>query len=164
VSAIAARKPGAALDIGTGQGRNAIHLASQGWTVTGVDLSEVAIAQAKKNAAARKVRAELIVGDLDAFDFGKERWDLITSFYMHSWHDRSKTDVPTRIYEALKPGGLIVMEGFAKPEVPFGFDTNDLKQAFGRFQILRNESAMDKADWDKDNNRHIVRFVAAKTK
>ena len=162
VSAIAGRKPGTALDLGTGQGRNAIFLAEQGWTVTGVDLSEVAIDQAKKNATDRNVKVELLVGDLDAFNFGNERWDLITSFYMHSWHDRSRTDVPARIYDALRPGGLVVMEGFAKPEVAFGFDAEHLKQAFGRFRVVRSESVFDKADWDKNNTRHIVRFVAAK--
>jgi SAM-dependent methyltransferase len=162
VSAIAGRKPGKALDLGTGQGRNAIYLAERGWTVTGVDLSDVAIDHAKKNAAARNVHIDAIVGDLDVFDFGKEQWDLIASFYMHSWHDRSKTDVAARIYEALKPGGLVVMEGFARPEVPFGFDAGQLRQAFGRFRVLRSESVMDKADWDKNNSRHIVRFVAEK--
>src|SRR3989337_4060642 len=36
------RKPGTALDLGMGQGRNAIHLAGQGWDVTGVAISVVA--------------------------------------------------------------------------------------------------------------------------
>jgi SAM-dependent methyltransferase len=137
-------------------------LAEQGWTVTGVDLSDVAVGLAKKNATARNVVIDAIVSDLDAFEFGKERWDLIASFYMHAWHDRSKTDVPARIYNALKPGGLVVMEGFAKPEVPFGFDAAQLKKAFHRFRVLRSESVTAKADWDKDNDRHIVRFVAQK--
>jgi SAM-dependent methyltransferase len=162
VQALAGRKPGRALDLGTEQGRNAIYLAEHGWTATGVDLSDVAIDRARKNAAERKVRLEAIVGDLDTYDFGTGQWDLITSFYMHSWHDRSKTDIPARIYQALKPGGLVVIEGFAKPEVPFGFDAEQLKRAFGRFRVLRSESVMDKADWDKDNDRHIVRFVAEK--
>jgi methylase of polypeptide subunit release factors len=74
------RKPGKALDLGTGQGRNAIFLASTGWTVTGVDISEVAIAEAKKNAAARKVQIDAIVGDLDTYDFGREQWDPAASW------------------------------------------------------------------------------------
>jgi SAM-dependent methyltransferase len=55
VDAVRASKPGTALDLGMGQGRNAVFLAEQGWKVTGVDLSDVAVEQAKKSAAARGV-------------------------------------------------------------------------------------------------------------
>jgi SAM-dependent methyltransferase len=164
VAAVEQRKPGKALDLGTGQGRNAIFLASKGWTVTGVDISDVAIAEAKKNAAERKVQIEAVVGDLDKYDFGREQWDLISSFYMHGWHNRSSTNVPTRIYDALRPGGLLVIEGFGKPENPFGFSVDELSKAYGRLRILKNESLRTKAEWDKDNDADIVRFVAEKTK
>lgn len=164
VAAVERRKPGKALDLGTGQGRNAIFLASKGWTVTGVDISDVAIAEAKKNAAAGKVQIEAIVGDLDTYDFGREQWDLITSFYMHGWHNRSSTDVPARIYDALRPGGLLVIEGFAKPENPFGFSVEELSKAYGRLRILKNESVHTKGEWDKDNEAQIARFVAEKVK
>ena len=43
-------KPGRALDVGMGQGRNAIYLAQQGWNVTGVDISDEGIRQAKEQA------------------------------------------------------------------------------------------------------------------
>ena len=162
VATVRGRKPGKALDLGTGEGRNALFLAEQEWQVTGVDISDVAIAQAKSHAVDRKVKLEAVVGDLETYDFGVEQWDLITSFYMHGWHDRSKTDVPARIYKALKPGGLIVIEGFAKPEVTIGFSADELSSAYGQLRILRNESVVDEADWDKGNKRHIVRFVAEK--
>ena len=162
VAAVRDRKPGRALDLGTGEGRNALFLAEKGWTVTGVDLSEVAIAQARKNAESRGVKFEAIVGDLDTYDFGKGSYDLILSFYMHGWHDRSATDVPKRIHDALAPGGLLVMEAYAKPEVAYGFSVDELARSFGRLAILRNESVMEAADWDKGNKRHIVRFVAQK--
>ncbi|MBC8164420.1 MAG: class I SAM-dependent methyltransferase [Bryobacteraceae bacterium] len=110
--------PGTALDLGTGEGRNALFLAENGWTVTGLDISPVAIQQARKNATDRKLNIEAIVADLDAFDFGQQRWNLITSFFMHAWHGRSKTDVPVRIYDALKPGGVVVIEAFANPPSP----------------------------------------------
>jgi SAM-dependent methyltransferase len=160
VSATRDRLPGAALDLGTGEGRNALFLAARGWIVTGVDISDVAVAEARRNAAARQLAFTAIVGDLDTYDFGKEQWDLITSFYMHSWHDRSPTNVPARIYDALKPGGLLVMEGFAKAEVPFGFSVDVLSKDYGRLRIVRREAVVDEAEWDKGTRRHIVRFVA----
>lgn len=81
---------------------------------------------------------------------------------MHAWHDRSTTDVPARIYDALTPGGLLVMEAYSKPEVAFGFSDVDLTRAYSRFQIIRSKSVHEPADWDKDNKRHIIRFVAQK--
>ena len=162
VAAVAGRRPGRALDVGAGEGRNSIYLAEHGWDVTAVDLSDVAIAQARKNAAARGVKLNAVVGDLDVYDFGTEQFDLVLSFYIHAWHDRTKTDVPSRIYQALKPGGLLVMEAYARPEVAFGFDPDTLAKQYSRFKILRNDSVNDFADWDKDSKRHLVRFVAQK--
>src|SRR3954453_6268183 len=50
VQAIATRKPGSALDLGMGQGRNALYLAEHGWQTTGVDFSEVAVGYARAEA------------------------------------------------------------------------------------------------------------------
>ena len=164
IEATQGRKPGTALDLGTGQGRNAIYLAGEGWDVTGVDISDVAVEQAKKNAAARGVKMQVVEADLDTFEFGTERWDLITSFYMHSWHQNSKTDIPTRIYNALRPGGLLVMETFRRPVNGSGFRTDELAKAFGRFRIVRNEDVVDEPDWAKGEKMVLVRFVAEKSR
>jgi SAM-dependent methyltransferase len=162
IETVKERKPGSALDLGSGEGRNAIYLAAQGWSVTGVDISDVAVEQAKKNAAARGVEINAIVADLDEYDFGKERWDLITSFYMHSWHRRSNTDVPARIYNALKPGGIVVIEGFADPPNRVGLRADELARAFHRLRVIRNETVEDAADWIKGGKARLVRFIAEK--
>ena len=67
------RTPGAALDLGSGQGRNALFLSDRGWTVTGVDISDVAVEQARQQATARHAAVEFVVGDLDAYDLGRQR-------------------------------------------------------------------------------------------
>ncbi len=162
VVAVDGRRPGSALDLGIGQGRNALYLAERGWKVTGVDLSDVGVAQAKRTAAERNLQITAVVGDLETYDFGSEQWDLITSFYVHAWHDASKTDVPARILRALRPGGLVVMEAYAKPKVPFGFDVEALNQKFNRFRIIGNERIVAKADWAGGRDAPIVRFIAQK--
>ncbi len=48
--AIKGRQPGKALDIGTGEGRNALFLAGQGWEVTGFDISDVGVRMARDEA------------------------------------------------------------------------------------------------------------------
>src|SRR5260370_38278959 len=75
--AIKDRAPGKALDIGMGQGRNAIFLAQQGWDVTGFDPSAQGVRQAQ--AAARKLMLHLntTVAREEDFDLGREKWDLI---------------------------------------------------------------------------------------
>jgi SAM-dependent methyltransferase len=67
------RKPGTALDLGMGQGRNAIYLAGQGWDVTGVDISDVAVEQAKKNVEAPKPNARAIFLNLPLRVFFRRR-------------------------------------------------------------------------------------------
>jgi SAM-dependent methyltransferase len=162
VAAVEGRAPGTALDLGMGEGRNALHLAAQGWTVTGVDLADVAVAQALEKARARSLTLDGIVADLDAYDMGTAQWNLITSFYMHAWHRRSATDVPARILRALKPGGLLVIEGFADPPNQFGFVPASLAEAFAKLRILRNERVVDTAAWYVEEKTPLVRFVAEK--
>ena len=67
VSTVEGRKPGRALDIGMGQGRNSVFLALKGWDVTGFDLSDEGIAAARRNADRAGVKINAIVGTEDAF-------------------------------------------------------------------------------------------------
>ena len=99
-------RPGTAVDVGMGQGRNAIYLAQQGWTVTGFDPAEqaVAAAQAQANKLGVKLTA-LAVGD-ERFDFGKDQWDLVVLSYVGLRH------LVPRIHESLKPGGIVMVEAF----------------------------------------------------
>lgn len=74
-SVIEGRKPGTALDIAMGQGRNALLLAARGWKVTGFDISEVAVKRAREEAETKAVRFEAVTADVSTFDYGAERWD-----------------------------------------------------------------------------------------
>lgn len=160
VTSIEGRKPGAALDLGMGEGRNAIYLVSKGWAATGVDISPVAVGRARASAATQKLKLEAIAADLDSYDLGKDRWDLITSFYMQDWHANSKTDIPARIYDALKPGGMVIIEGFGPPRLKEA----ELRRSFGRMRILLSETVDAEPEWGRGQKRRIVRFVAEKSR
>jgi len=68
-----------------------------------------------------------------------------------------------RIAAALKPGGLLVIEGFAGQE-KFMFQPNELLRDFSDLRVLRYEDTEDEADWAPGHRSHIIRFVAEKMK
>ena len=105
---------GDALVLAMGEGRNAVYLAGQGFQVTGVDVSKVAIGKAKRLAAERDVEIEAVQADLTQYDLGKERYDLITNFY---FLERS---LFPKIIDALKPGGVFILEHFSTDHAKIG--------------------------------------------
>ena len=74
-------RPGTALDIAMGQGRNAVFLATLGWEVTGIDVSPQGISVAEEQASRAGVTIEAIEVGIEDFDLGKARWDLIVLTY-----------------------------------------------------------------------------------
>src|SRR5688572_30644389 len=81
VAAVKGRRPGTALDIATGQGRNALYLAQQKWRVTGVDISDEGLRLAKEAATAQKLKLDLVQQDIEKYDLGTGKWDLVTLIY-----------------------------------------------------------------------------------
>jgi SAM-dependent methyltransferase len=162
VDTVKGRKPGTALDVAMGQGRNAVYLATQGWKVTGVDISDEGMRMAKEAAAAQKLKLDTVTADLDKYDFGKDRWDLVTLIYAGS-----NADEVQRILPSIKKGGLFVCEYFhADSEVAKtgagGWATGKLAELFtkaGGFKILRDDVVDDNADWGQRKTK-LVRFVA----
>lgn len=161
--AIRNRPPGRALDLGMGEGRNTILLAQQGWDATGVDISDIAVAEAKQHAAKVHVNISTVIEDLDHYQFGINKWDLIALFYMHAWYQGTRPSSSKRLLAALKPGGLLVIEGFAG-EQKFMFQSNELLRDFADLIILRYEDIEDEAEWAPGNRSHIIRLVAEKVK
>ena len=65
------RAHGAALDVGMGQGRNAIWLAQQGWDVTGFDPADKAVALANKTAEGLGLHLKTEITTAEKYDFGE---------------------------------------------------------------------------------------------
>src|SRR5438132_5810903 len=86
VEVVRGLRPGKALDVGMGQGRNALYLAQQGWDVTGFDISEVGVKQALDQAKKLNVKVNALVQRDSEFDFGTERWDLVVLSYVPFRH------------------------------------------------------------------------------
>jgi SAM-dependent methyltransferase len=138
------RKPGRALDIGVGEGRNSVFLAKAGWDVTGFDIAEQGLELTRKAAAAAGVKVLTIKAAMEDFDFGNEQWDLIVATYEGArWREKA--------IRALKPGGIVVVEGFLRaPRTPPGasFGPNELLSLFlPDFQILHYKDREGKPDF-----------------
>src|SRR5262245_19830230 len=163
---IRGRQPGKALDIGTGEGRNALFLAAQGWDVTGFDVSDVGVRLAREAAQKSGLKLQAVIDDVDRYEYGIERWDLVVGMYMHAPITRNAA----KIVESLKPGGLVVIEGSHRDlnrkgleGQYFGYRSNELLRAFDRLRVLRYEDTVAPADWERNSQEApIVRFLGVK--
>jgi len=162
VRMVSGRPPGRALDVGMGQGRNAIWLAQQGWQVTGFDPAEKAVALAHELAAKAGVEITTETVGSENFDWGTERWDLIVLSYVtvRPWIEQ--------VRQSLRPGGLVMLEAFhddATKEASIGrgvvYETNELLELFSGFRILQYEDTTAKADFGRGETR-VVRLLAIK--
>lgn len=154
--------PGRALDVGMGQGRNALYLAQRGWTVTGFDPADKAVAAAQAEAKRLGVALDAQVLRDDQFDFGKDQWNLIVFSYV------GIRGVVARAYDSLKPGGSVVVEAFHRDSTRTDrigddvvFDTNELPKLFERFRVIRYEDTEAVADFGQKRLR-VVRLLAQK--
>jgi len=155
---VAGRKPGRALDVGMGQGRNALALARLGWDVTGFDVSAVGLAQTRAAATAQGLAITAVHASDEEFDFWQDRWDLIALLY--AIEKRSVF----RVKAALRPGGLVVVEAAHREAsgAEWEFESNELLRIFEGFTILKYEELMGAYDWAPGKPLRMVRLVAQK--
>jgi hypothetical protein len=73
VAMAADRHPGTALDVAMGQGRNALYLASRGWTVTGIDTADDGLRLAREAAAVRGLQIDALHADLRSWCSSQRR-------------------------------------------------------------------------------------------
>ncbi|WP_029115124.1 cyclopropane-fatty-acyl-phospholipid synthase family protein [Mycobacterium sp. URHB0044] len=108
--------PGRALDLGCGEGGDAVWLAERGWHVMAVDVSETALQRAAGEAQARGVldRIEFQQHDLsDSFPDGE--FDLVSAQFLHSTVRLERPAILRRAARAVVPGGLLVIVDHAAP-------------------------------------------------
>ena len=160
VDTVKGRKPGTALDLAMGQGRNAVFLATKGWKVTGVDISDEGLRVAQAAAAKARVKLTTVQADVDGYDLGKDKWDLVTMIY-------AGADPATiaKAKTALKKNGLFVVEYFHRDTTAGvgigGFTDGELRAQFDGWKIVTDEVVEDVADWGLRKSK-LVRFAAQK--
>ena len=121
LSSMAAQLPnsGQALDIGAGEGRNALFLASRGLNVLAVDQSEVGMQKAQRRAQERGLTLRTQAVDLQDFDAEHNAFDVVSSIFVHL-PATLRAAVHQRVVAWLKPGGVFLLEAYAPDQIERG--------------------------------------------
>ncbi len=109
---------GRALDIATGKGRNAIFVAEQGFDVVAIDVSPVALDEARRRAAVKSLSISWQQADLERIELPEATYDLVVDF---NYLQRSL--IP-QIKAALKPGGHVIFETYLTGQEMIGHPKN----------------------------------------
>ena len=101
------------LEIGCGTGANIWYLASEGFTVSGIDGSSIALERAKKRLLMENLEAELVIGDVIDLPFEKNTFDCVIDnecLYANSYEDSIR--IIAEVKRVIKPGGLFYSKTF----------------------------------------------------
>jgi SAM-dependent methyltransferase len=128
VAEVADLEPGTALDVGCGEGADAIWLAGRGWTVTAIDVSEVALQRARAAADLNGVEMEWLRTGLVDADLAAGGYDLVSAQYpallRTATHDAERS-----LLAAVAPGGHLIVVHHADIDAEVarshGFDPDD---------------------------------------
>lgn len=140
---------GRALDVATGTGRNALHLAVAGFDVDAVDISPVALERARAEAERRALRVRWAVADLDHDPLPRDGYALIN---VARYRNRA---LWPRLAAALAPDGWIVVEHHLRTErtdaggpsdPAFRLEPGELLGAFGHLRVVHYSEAVESDD------------------
>lgn len=140
--------PGRALDLGCGEGGDAVWLAEHGWNVVAVDVSETAIARAAREADARGVRDRTHFEQRDLSDsFPDGNYDLVSAQFLHSTVRLDRPAILRRAASAVAAGGLLVIVDHAAPPPNSGKIPHD--HPFPSPEEVLAELNLPAAQWDR---------------
>lgn len=147
--------PGSALDLGCGEGGDAVWLAQHGWRTTGVDISPTAAERGRKAAADLGLPSDSIdfeTGDLTAWNTSRE-YDLVTSSFLHSWPVTiPREEILHRATRFVAPGGHLLVTShaaapsWADPEMLHGYVFPTPQSDLDALQLDSNDWSTD--EWD----------------
>jgi SAM-dependent methyltransferase len=114
------QKGGRALSIADGEGRNSVWLAEQGLRVDAFDFSPTAVKKAGRLALARGVAVNLNVSEMFAWNWMPAAYDLVAAIFIQFATPAEREKLFSLIKLALKPGGLLVLQGYRVEQLECG--------------------------------------------
>ncbi len=153
---------GKAIDIGCGNGRNAIFLSTKGYEVDAIDFSEEALKIAREKAQEKNLKINWIKKDIQEHNFPKGKYDLVVMSFFNPLEKLAE------IKNSLNEGGHILFENHIKTEKrevkgpdkdsKYRFDPNEVLEKFDDLQILFYEEGIER--FGKGKKSAISRIVA----
>jgi SAM-dependent methyltransferase len=110
---------GKVLSLAEGEGRNAVFLAKQGYSVTAVDSSLVGLNKARKLAEENGVIVEFIHTDLAEYDLGDNKWDGIVSIFC-PLPSSIRKQLHKKVEAPLKRNGVFLLEAYTPAQLKYG--------------------------------------------
>ncbi len=139
-------KAGRALAVSDGEGRNGVWLAEQGLDVVSMDFSPKAQEKAQALAGRRGVKIQTELADIFTYAWPEAAYDVIAVIFIQYMNPNERTQVFAGIARALKPGGVLLLEGYTPKQVKYGtggpkepenmYTASLLEGAFGGFSRL----------------------------
>lgn len=148
------RLQGPVLSLAEGEGRNAVFLAERGLDVLGVDGSTVGLAKAQRLAAERGVRIRTQAADLAQFEPQAGHYGSVVMIFAHL-----PPAVRQRLYpqveRALKPGGLLLLEGYAQAQLGRGTGGPPTPDLLMSAEGIRQEWPGLQIEWLQEVEREV---------
>ncbi len=171
VAEVSALTPGRALDVGAGEGGDAVWLAERGWQVTANDISRRALDRVEQAAASRGVTVELLCADAnDPHPFPTARFDLVTAHYASIPRTPDERAL-LHLLDAVAPGGTLLFVthdpepmratagvGHVRP-----FDPDAYVRAEDMINLLEATTGRDNEEWTIVTNERRPRPAGAAT-
>jgi 2-polyprenyl-3-methyl-5-hydroxy-6-metoxy-1,4-benzoquinol methylase len=110
---------GRVLAVADGEGRNSVWLARQGMQVDAFDISPVGVAKANKLAQQANVQVNYQVCGADNFDWQVGAYDAVVAIFIQFADPDARARLFTRMKSALKPGGLILLQGYTPKQLDY---------------------------------------------
>jgi cyclopropane fatty-acyl-phospholipid synthase-like methyltransferase len=112
-----------ALSVADGEGRNSVWLAEQGLDVTAVEITEVAVAKARKLAAGRNVTVNFEVVDMLAPDWPPQRqqnaFDWVIGIFIQFVGPAERQKQIAALQRATRPGGRVLLQGYTPKQLDY---------------------------------------------
>jgi len=111
---------GPILDLGIGEGRNALFFAKMGYEVEGIDISETAVERCMRRSQGANLKVQASVGDLRELDIPQARYSLIIAAWVLNFLRKGEADkMMAKIRDGLKRDGIVYVAVFSTDDPGF---------------------------------------------
>lgn len=163
--------PGKALFPAEGEGRNAVFAATRGWEVSAFDSSFEAKNKAEKLALEKSVQINYNTIDWENVQYENNCFDLIVLIYAHTQNRKQNHQ---KLIKFLKPGGIILLEGFTKEQLQYNtggpkriellFSKSEIQSDFAQLSEMKiREEIIFLAEGElHKGNASVIRMIGKK--